>query len=344
METIWGTFFKVPFYLNFIPKQFSLQLHLNTTCLCVCVWTATNKMSKSRLSWRSMLIFSSVQSLSGVRLFATPWIAPRQASLSITNSRSWPRLTSIESVMPSRHLILCHPLLLLSPIPPSIRVFSNESARRMRWPKYWSFSFSIIPSKEISGLISFRRDWLDLLAVQGTLKSLLQHHSSKASILRRSAFFTVQLTHPYMTTGKTIALTRRTFIGKVMSLLFNMLSRLVITFLPRSKHLLISWLQSPSAVILEPRKIKSDTVSTVSPSISHEVMGPDAMMFVFWMLSLKPTFSLSTFTFIRRLLSSSSLSAIRVVSSAYVSSVTVIWQDSSSHWEKKWWVPFLNLL
>ena len=151
----------------------------------------------------------------------------------------------------------------------------------MRWPKYWSFSFSIIPSREIPGLISFRMDWLDLLAVQGTLKSLLQHHISKASILQRSAVFTVQLSHPYMTTGKTIALTRRTFVGKVMSLLFNTLSRLVITFLPRSKRLLISWLQSPSAVILEPQKIKSDTVSTVSPSISHEVMGLDAMIFVF---------------------------------------------------------------
>ena len=151
----------------------------------------------------------------------------------------------------------------------------------MRWPKYWSFSFSNSPSNEHPGLISFRMDWLDLLAVQGTLKSLLQHHSSKASILQYSAFFTAQLSHPYMTTGKTIALTRRTFVGKVMSLLLNMLSRLVITFLPRSKHLLISWLQSPSAVILEPKNIKSDTASTVSPSTSHEVMGPDAMIFVF---------------------------------------------------------------
>ena len=156
--------------------------------------------------------------------------------------------------MPSSHLILCRPLLLLPPIPPSIRVFPNESTLRMRWPKDWSFSFSIIPSKEIPGLI-IRMDWLDLLAVQGTLKSLLQHHSSKASILRCSAFFTVQLSHPYMTTGKTKALTRQTFVGKVMSLLLNMLSRLVITFFPRSKHLLISWLQSPSVVILEPRKI-----------------------------------------------------------------------------------------
>ena len=185
---------------------------------------------------------------------------------------------SIELVMPSNHLILCRPLLFLPSIPPSIRVFPNKSALHMRWPKYWSFSLSISPSNEHPGLVSFRMDWLDLLAVQGTLKSLLQHHSSKASILWRSAFFTVQLSHPYMTTGKTIALTRRTFVGKVMSLLLNMLSRLVITFLPRSKHLLISWLQSPSEVILEPQKIKSDTVS---PSICHQVMGPDAMILIF---------------------------------------------------------------
>ena len=190
-------------------------------------------------------------------------------------------LMSIESVMPSSHLILCHPLLLLPPILLSIRVFSNESTLRMRWPKYWSLSFSNSPSKKHPGLISFRMYWLDLLAVQGTLKSLLQHHSSKASVLRRLAFFTVQLSHPYMTTGKTIALTSWTFVGKVISLLFNMLSRLIITFLARSKCLLISWLQSPSAEILEPRKIKSATVSTVSPSICHEVMGPDAMIFVF---------------------------------------------------------------
>ena len=197
--------------------------------------------------------FSSVQLLSRVRLFATPWIAAHQASLSIINSQSSLKVTSIESVMSSSHLILCRPLLLLPPIPPSIRVFSNESTLHIRWPKYWSFSFTIIPSKEHPGLISFRMDWLDLLAVQGTLKSLLQHHSSKASVLRCSAFFTVQLSHPYMTTGKTIPLTRQTFVGKVMSLLLNMLSRLVITFLPRSKRLLISWLQSPSAVILEPK-------------------------------------------------------------------------------------------
>ena len=227
------------------------------------------------------LLFSLLQSLRHVRLFVTPWTAACQAFLYVTNSRSLPKLMSIESVMPSNHLIFCHPLLLLPPVFPSIRVFSNESTLRMRWPKYWSFSFSIIPSHEHPGLISFRMDWLDLLAVQGTLKSLLQHHSSKLSSLRCSAFFTVQLSYPYMTTGKTTALIRWTFVGKVISLLLNMLSRLIITFLPRSKHLLISWLQSPSEVILEPRKIKSDTVSTVSPSISHEVMGLDAMIFVF---------------------------------------------------------------
>ena len=196
----------------------------------------------------------SVQLLSCVRLFLTPWIAARQASLSITNSQSPPKPMSIELVMPANHLILCGPLLLLPSIPPSIRVFSKESALRMRWAKYWSFSFNISPSNEQPGLTSFRMDWLDLLAVQGTLKSLLQHHSSKASILRHSAFFVVQISHPYVTTGKITALTRQNTVGKVMSLLFNMLSMLVITFLPRSKHLLISWLQSPSAVILEPKK------------------------------------------------------------------------------------------
>ena len=215
------------------------------------------------------LYTSSVQSLSRVWLFVTPWITAHQASLSITNSQSLLKLMPIESVMPSSHPIHCRALLLLPPIPPSIKVFSNESTLHMRWPKYGSFSFSISPSKEHPGLISFRMDWLDLLAVQGTLKSLLQYHSSKASILWCSAFFTVQLSHPYMTTGKTIALTKWTFVGKVMSLLFNMLSRLVITFLPRSKHLLISWLQSPSSVILESKEMKSDTVSTVFPSISY---------------------------------------------------------------------------
>ena len=188
---------------------------------------------------------------------------------------------SIEPVMPSNHLTLCHPLLLLPSIFPSIRVFSSDLALHIRWPNYWSFSFSISPSNEYSGLTSFRMDWLNLLAVQGTLKSRLQYHSSKASILRHSAFFIVQLSHSDMTTGKIIALMRQTFVCKVMSLLLNMLSRLVITFLPRNKSLFISWLQSPSAVILEPRKIKTDTVSTVSLSISHEVVGPDAMIFVF---------------------------------------------------------------
>ena len=205
------------------------------------------------------LRLSSVQLLSCVRLFATPWTAARQASLSITNSQSPPKLTSIESVVPSNHVILCRPLRLLPSIFPSIRVFSKESVLHIKWPKYWSFSFSISPSNEYSGLISFRMDWFDL-AVQGTLKSLLQHHR----ILWHSAFFIVQLLHPYMTTGKTKALTRQTFVGKVMYLLFNMLFRLGIAFLPRSKCLLISWLQSPSAVILDPRKIKSATVSTVS--------------------------------------------------------------------------------
>ena len=188
---------------------------------------------------------------------------------------------SIKLVMPSSHLILCHPLLLVLSNFPSIRVFSNGSVIFIRWPKDWNFSFTISPSNEYSGPISFRIGRFDLPAVQGTLKSLLQHHSSKASILQCSAFFSVQLSHPYITTGKNIALTRWTFVGKAMSLLLNILSRLAITFLPRSKHLLISWLQSPSAVILEPQKMKSDTVSTVSPSISHEVMGPDAMIFIF---------------------------------------------------------------
>ena len=205
-------------------------------------------------------MFSSVQSLSHV---------PCQASLSITISRSSLKLTSIKSVMPSSHLILCRPLLLLPSIVPSIRLFFNESVLCIMWP---SFIFSISPYNEYSGLICFRIDWFDLYTVQGTLKSLLQHYSSKASIFQCSAFFMVQLSHPYMTTGKTIALTRRTFVGKVMSLLYNMLSRLVIAFLPRSRCLLISWLQSPSAVILEPPKIKSLTVAVASPSICHEVM------------------------------------------------------------------------
>ena len=187
----------------------------------------------------------------------------------------------IQSVMLSNHLILCLSFLLPPSIFRSIRVFSNESVLHIRWPKYWSFNFNMSPSNEYSGLISFRMDWLDLLAIQGTLRSLLQHHSSKASILWPSALFIVQLSHPYMTTGKTIALTRQTFVGKVMSLLFNILSRLIVTFLQRTKHFLITWLQSSSAVILESKEIKPVTVSTVSPTICHKEMGPDAMIFVF---------------------------------------------------------------
>ena len=205
--------------------------------------------------------------------------------------------------MPHNHLILCHPLLLPPSIFPSIGGFPNESVLHIRWPKYWSLSFSISPSNEYSGLISFRMDWFDLLAVQGTLKSLLQHHSTKASIFWHLAFFIVQLSHPYMTTGKPIALTVWTFVSKVRSLLFNMQSWFVIAFLPRSKHLLISWLQSLSTVILEPKKMKSVTVFIFSPSICHEVMGPDAVILVFWMLSSKPAVSLSSFTFIKRLFS-----------------------------------------
>ena len=201
----------------------------------------------------------------------------RQASLSITTSRSLLRLMPIELVMPTNHLILCHPLLFPSSIFPSIRVFSNKSVLHIRYLKNWSFSFNISPSNLYSGLVSFRMDWLDLLEVQGTLKSNLQHCCSKASILQHSAFFIVQLSHPYMTAGKTIAFTRQSFVGKVMSLLFNMLSRLVITFLPRSKCLLISWLQSPSAVILEPPKIKVCHCFHCF-SICHEVMVPDAIL------------------------------------------------------------------
>ena len=192
--------------------------------------------------------------------------------------------------MPSNNLSLCHPLSLLPSIFPSIRVFSWWVSFCIRWPKYWSFSFNISPSNEYAGLISFKMDWVDLISVQGTLKSLLQHHSSKASFLQHSAFFIVQLSHPYTTMGKTIALTRQTFVGNVS--VFNMLSRLAIAFLPRSRCLLISWLQSPSAVILEPKKRKSVAVSVVSPSICHEVMGPDAMILLFWMLSFKTVHSL----------------------------------------------------
>ena len=256
-----------------------------------------NHILRTSKQTRSCSLFSSVQSLSRVQLFVTPG----SAACPSPTPGAYSKLMSVELVMPSNHLILCHPLLLLSSIVPSIRVFSNESVLCIRWPKYWSFNFSISSSNEYLGLISFRMDWLNLLAVQGTLKSLLQHDHSKASILQPSAFFIVQLSHLYVTTGKTIALTRQTFVGKVMSLLFNMLSRLAIAFLPRSKHLLMSCLQSPSAVILDSPKIKLVTVSTVSPSICHKVMGPYAMILVFWMLSFKPTFSLSSFTFMKRL-------------------------------------------
>ena len=234
-----------------------------------------------------MIMFSSIQSLSRVQLFVTHM---NRSTPYLLVHHQLPEFTQTHVHWVSDAIQPSHPLS--SPSPPSIfqRVFSNESELHTRWPKYWSFSFIISPSNEHSGLISFRIDWMDLLAVQGTLKSLLQHHSSKASVLLHSAFFIVQLSHPYMTTGKTIALTRWTFVSKIMSLLLNMLSSLVITFLPRSKSLLISWLQSPSAEILEPGKLKSATVSTVSPSICHEVMGPDAMILVFWMWALSQLF------------------------------------------------------
>ena len=243
------------------------------------VWTLKNMCTNESLTILSVVVV--VQLLSRVLHFATPWTAAGQSALSFTISQSLLKLMSIESVIPSNHLVLCHPLLLLPSVFPSVRVFSNKLALHIRWPKYWGFSFSISPSNEYSGLISFRIDWFDLLAVQGTLSSLLQHHSSKASILQCSAFFMAQLLHPYMITGKTIALTRWTFVGKVRSLLFNALSTFVIAFLPKSNHLLISWLQSPSTAVLEPKEIKSLTVSIVSPSICHEMLGPDAMIFIF---------------------------------------------------------------
>ena len=246
-----------------------------------------------------------------------PWTAAHQASLSITNSQSLLKFMSIESVMPSNHLILCHPLLLLPSIFPSIRVFSSESVLCIMWSKYWSFSFSISPSNEYSGLISFRIAWLDFLAVQETLKSFLQHHSSKASLLH-SSFFIVQLSLPYMTTGKTIAFTRWTFVGQVMSRLFNMLSRLVIAFLPGSKHLLISWLQLPSEVTLEPPKIKSHCFHCFSIYLPWSD-GTRCHDLSFLNVEFQASFSLSTFTFIKRLFSSSSLFAIRVVSFPYLS-------------------------
>ena len=242
-------------------------------------------------------------SLSKVPHLAPPWTRTRHTSLSFTVSQSLIKLVSIETMMPSNHLILCHPLLLLPSVFPSIRVLSNESSLWIRRPKYWSPSIS--PSNEYSGLISFRIDWFDLLAGQGTLKSLYQHHSSKASVLQCSAIFMVQFSHPYMTTGKIIALTPRTFVGKIMSLLFSMMFNFVITFLPRSKCHLILWLQSLYTLILEPEKIKFLTISTFFPIYLPWSYGTWCPILVFWMLSLKPAFLLSSFTFIKRLFSSS---------------------------------------
>ena len=260
------------------------------------------------------MYFSSVQLFSHVRLFVIPWTEACQASLSSPT----PGVYS-ESCSLSRW---CHPAISSSVIPYSSYLKSFPESGSFQMSQLFAWGGQSIGVSALASFlpknISLRIHWLHLLAVHETLKSLLQHHSSKASIILCSAFFIVHLSHPYMITGKTIALTRQTFVGKVMSLLFNMLSRLVITFLLKSKCLLISQLQSPSAVILEPKKIKSATVSTVSPSICHEVMGPDAMIFIFWMLSFQPTFSLSSFPFIKRLFSSSSLSAINVASSAYL--------------------------
>ena len=288
----------------------------NLTCLCrnVCLHQHIN-LAMDFYRKRLTVQFSSVAQ-------SCPTLCdPKDSSMpGLPVHRQLPEFTQTYGLWVSDaiHLILCCPLLPLPSIFPNIRVFSNESALLIRRPKYWSFNFNINLSNEHSGLIFFRMDWLDLLAVQRTLKSLFQHHRSKASILQRSTFFIVQLSHPYVTTGKTIVLTRWTIVGKVISLFFNMLSRLVITSLPRSKRHFISWLQLPSVVLLEFKKIKSDTVSTVAPSICQEVMVPDAMILVFWMLSFKPTFSLSSFTFIKRLFSSSSPFVLRVVSSAYL--------------------------
>ena len=259
--------------------------------------------------WTEQTVVVDVQLLSHVQLFATLWNAASHVPLSFNISRGRLQFMSIESVMPSKHLVLCHALLLPS-LFPSIRVFSSESALGFRWPKYWSFGFSNSPSDEYLELISFRINWFDLLAVQGTLKCLLQYHNSKASIVWHSVFFMVWLSQLYMTLEKIIALTIWTFVSKMMSLHFNTLSKFVIAFPPRGKRLLVSWLQSPSTVILEPKKRKSVSFY-FSISICHEVMGLDAMIFVFWMLSFKPAFSLSSFTFIKRLISSSSLSARR---------------------------------
>uniref|UniRef100_A0ABM5GHK3 Cell growth-regulating nucleolar protein isoform X4 n=1 Tax=Pogona vitticeps TaxID=103695 RepID=A0ABM5GHK3_9SAUR len=253
-----------------------------------------------------------------VRLFVTPWTRACQALLSSTASWSWVKFMLVASMTLSNHLILCRPLLLLPSHFPDIKIFSKESSLLMTWPKYWSLSFRICPSSEHSRLISLRMVRFVLLAVQETLKTLLQQHNSKASVLRQSAFFMVQLSLPYITTGKTIPLTIRTFVGKVMFLLFKMLSRFVIAFLPRSRCLLISRLLSPSTMIMEPEKVKSVTASISSPSIYQEVMGPLAMILGFLMLSFRPFLALSSFMLIKKFFNSSSLSVIRVVSSAYM--------------------------
>ena len=252
------------------------------------------------------------------------WATREALSLSLEFAQT--HVHWVVDAIQSSHLLL--PRCLLPSIFSSIRVFSNESAVLISWPNYWSFSFRISRSSEYSGLISFKIDWFDPLAVQGILKSFLQHHNLKTSVLQGSIFFMVQLSQPYMTTGKTIPLIIQTYVGKVMSLLFNMLSRFVMAFLPRSKSLLIPWLQLPSAVILESKKIKSVTVSIFSSSVCHEVMGPDAMILVFRMLSFKPAFPLSSFTLIKKFFRSSLLSATRVVSSAYAK---LLYIESSSH-------------
>ena len=273
------------------PSGISYSLKVSESHIFV-DWSCHNKISQTRRLKQCCSVAQSCQTL------CDPMICSMTVfPFTITISQSLLKLMSVESVMPSNHLVLCHPLLPLPSVFPSFRVFSNDSALCIRWPQCWSFNFSISPSNEYSGLISFRIGWFDLLAVQGALRNLLQHQCSKASVLQHSAFFMVQLSHLYMTTGKTIALTRWTFVGKVMSLLFNTLSRFVIVFLSRSKCLLIPWLQSLYTVILEPKKIKSLIVSIVSPSICHEVMALDPMILVFWVLSFKPTFSLSSFTF-----------------------------------------------
>ena len=311
-------FFQIIMIKKKIHKQkLQTKPQLRVGQVCACSLKVTDNLSLVfSVTFKEQIL--QVQFSSVAQSCPTLWDPKDYSTPGLPNHHQLPEFTQTHVHWVSDAIQPSHPLSSLSPPafnPSQHRVFSNKSVLHIRWPKYWSFSFNNSPSNDYSGLISFRMDWLDLLAVQGTLESLLQHHSSKASIFQDSAFFTVQLSHPHMTTGKTIALTTWNFVGKVMSPLCDKPCRLVITYLPRSKSLLISWFQSPSAVILESPKIKSDTVS---PSISHEVMGLDAMILVFWMLSFKPIFSLSSFPFIKRLFSSSSLSAIRAVSSAYL--------------------------